>query len=82
MGRNRRIKNEARVIDLDLLDYNSRVLSQGEAGLVLPHPRMHLRHFVLQPLHDLAPGWRHPVLGKTAEELLQELGGEGKAVRL
>ncbi len=82
MGRTRRIKNEARVIDLDLLDYNSRVLSQGEAGLVLPHPRMHLRHFVLQPLCDLAPGWRHPVSGKTAAELLAELPEEGKALLL
>ncbi len=82
LGRTRRIKNEARVIDLDLLDYNGRVLSQDEAALVLPHPRMHLRHFVLQPLHDLDPGWRHPVFGKTAEELLQELGGEGKALPL
>ena len=82
MGRARRIKNEARIIDLDLLDYNGRVLAGGEEGLVLPHPRMHLRHFVLQPLYDLAPGWRHPVSGKSAAELLAELPEEGKTVPL
>ena len=82
MGRVRRIKNQARIIDLDLLDYNGRVLAGGSGGLALPHPRMHLRHFVLQPLYDLAPGWRHPVSGQTAAELLAELPEEGKALLL
>ncbi len=82
MGRTRRIKNQARIIDLDLLDYNGRVLAGGSGGLALPHPRMHLRHFVLQPLCDLAPGWRHPVSGKNAAELLAELPEEGRALLL
>jgi 2-amino-4-hydroxy-6-hydroxymethyldihydropteridine diphosphokinase len=40
---------------------------------ILPHPRAHLRRFVLQPLTDVWPGWRHPVLGRTAEDLLAAL---------
>ena len=79
MGRTRRVKNEARIIDLDLLDYNDQVIEAKEGGLVLPHPRMHLRHFVLQPLAALAPQWRHPTLGKSATDLLENLPYEGTA---
>jgi 2-amino-4-hydroxy-6-hydroxymethyldihydropteridine diphosphokinase len=48
-------------------------------GLVLPHPRMQERVFVLRPLCDLAPDWRHPVLGRTAAELLAALPAEDRA---
>jgi 2-amino-4-hydroxy-6-hydroxymethyldihydropteridine diphosphokinase len=60
MGRQRRRRNEARPIDLDLLDYQGRI-NRGEPRL--PHPRLHERAFVLLPLADLAPDWRHPVTG-------------------
>ena len=76
MGRVRGAKNEARIIDLDLLAYGDLVLrghETGSRGLVLPHPRMQARWFVLKPLCDVAAGWRHPVLGKTAAELLAAL---------
>jgi len=82
MGRHRRIRDEARMIDLDLLDYNGLVRPGGEGGPALPHPRMHKRAFVLQPLCDLADDWRHPVLDKTAAELLEGLGGEDTATRM
>jgi 2-amino-4-hydroxy-6-hydroxymethyldihydropteridine diphosphokinase len=70
-GRRRGVANEARTLDLDILDYEGRV--QEEAGLVLPHPRLHERAFVLLPLRDVAPHWRHPKLGKTISALIVAL---------
>lgn len=70
-GRVRRERNEPRVLDLDLLDYDGRV--QPGDGAVLPHPRLHERAFVLLPLRDVAPGWRHPTLGRGVDELIAAL---------
>ena len=58
-GRTRGTINSARSLDLDLLDHRGRVSAQGEWP-ALPHPRMRLRAFVLLPLRDLHPAWRHP----------------------
>jgi 2-amino-4-hydroxy-6-hydroxymethyldihydropteridine diphosphokinase len=69
LGRRRSEPNAARTVDLDLIAYGRRV--QHEAGLTLPHPRAADRRFVMGPLADIAPGWRHPVLGKTAAELAE-----------
>ena len=71
-GRARRRPNEARILDLDLLAYGERVSAPGEAP-VLPHPRLAGRAFVVLPLAEIAPGWRHPVSGLTAAELAQDL---------
>lgn len=72
-GRVRSAPNAARLIDLDLLDYRG-VTSPGGAGkATLPHPRMTGRAFVLRPLADLAPGWRHPVTGQPIAALLAAL---------
>jgi 2-amino-4-hydroxy-6-hydroxymethyldihydropteridine diphosphokinase len=70
-GRVRRIRNEARSLDLDLLMVGDRVLS--EAGLDLPHPRMHRRRFVLAPICDLAPELLHPTQRRTMRKLLESL---------
>jgi 2-amino-4-hydroxy-6-hydroxymethyldihydropteridine diphosphokinase len=62
-GRVRSARNAARFVDLDLLDFRGEV-AEGAAGkATLPHPRLAERAFVLRPLADLAPDWRHPVSG-------------------
>lgn len=77
-GRIRDVKWEARVLDLDLLAYGT-VVSQNQdqkVGDVVPHPHMHERAFVLAPLAEICPDWKHPVFGRTAGELLGELEDE------
>jgi len=66
-GRIRGLPNAPRTLDLDLIAYGRQV-SDG-TGLILPHPRAHDRLFVMGPLAEIAPAWRHPVSGKTAADL-------------
>lgn len=88
LGRSRRKRWEARVIDLDLLCYDNLVVpemnewqsvdrSLNEDRLIIPHVRMHERDFVLIPLKEIAPDWKHPVLRKNACQLLREQESAG-----
>ena len=69
-GRLRSAPNAPRTLDIDLLDYDGLVMTDG---VVLPHPRLAERSFVLAPLAEIAPDWRHPVTGLGAGELLAAL---------
>jgi 2-amino-4-hydroxy-6-hydroxymethyldihydropteridine diphosphokinase len=71
LGRIRREKWEPRQIDIDLLLYGDEIISSQE--LVIPHPLMHERRFVLQPLAEIAPHAVHPTLQMTIDGLLQNL---------
>ncbi len=70
-GRERSVPNAARTLDLDIIAIGD--LVRDEPDPILPHPRAHLRAFVLAPLTDVAPDWMHPVLGRTAAALLADL---------
>jgi 2-amino-4-hydroxy-6-hydroxymethyldihydropteridine diphosphokinase len=67
LGRLRTVRNAARVIDIDLLDYHGKI---DTGWPILPHPRMADRAFVLRPLRDVAPDWCHPVSGEGVAALL------------
>ncbi len=79
MGRVRKLQNDARIIDIDLLLFDS--VEMRTPTLTLPHPRMHLRRFVLQPLAELAPDAWHPAQNATASSLLANLQTDELAPR-
>jgi 2-amino-4-hydroxy-6-hydroxymethyldihydropteridine diphosphokinase len=70
-GRQRSTPNAARTLDLDIISMGDLVRDAPDP--ILPHPRAHLRAFVLAPLAEVAPNWVHPVLGRSAAALLAEL---------
>ena len=69
LGRDEDPRHGPRTLDLDLLFYGTRIIN--EPGCVVPHPRLHQRRFVLVPMTDLDPTWKHPLSGRTVEELLR-----------
>jgi len=77
MGRIRRETNEARVIDLDILLFGDQVIRSDR--LTAPHPRLHVRRFVLKPLAEIAPDVIHPIVKESASELLAALPNDREA---
>lgn len=76
-GRVRAERNAARVLDIDIVDFAGMMM---DGNLVLPHPRMHLRAFVLRPLRDLMPEWTHPVTADDIDTLLRDVDPEQDCV--
>ncbi len=74
-GRRRSARDAPRVLDLDILAYDD-VTTGENARLELPHPRMHERAFVLLPLAEIAPEWRHPGNGEPLSGLIEALPGD------
>ncbi|MDC3091273.1 2-amino-4-hydroxy-6-hydroxymethyldihydropteridine diphosphokinase [Rickettsiales bacterium] len=70
-GRVREKKNESRVLDLDLLSFKNRVICTDQ--LIVPHPRMHLRSFVMRPIVDINPDWIHPKLKINARDIIRSI---------
>ena len=67
-GRQRSVANAARPLDLDIIDMGG--MARPSPNPILPHPRAHLRDFVLRPIADVLPGWRHPVSGALVADLI------------
>jgi 2-amino-4-hydroxy-6-hydroxymethyldihydropteridine diphosphokinase len=74
LGRRETFRWGPRTIDLDLLFYDEEQIQTGE--LQVPHPLLHKRQFVLVPLVEIDPSFLHPILNKTVQELLNDLGGD------
>ena len=82
LGRQRSgTRNEARVLDLDIIDFDG-LIRPAPARPELPHPRLAGRAFVLMPLAEIAPAWRHPVTGQTIAELIEALPPDSQCRRL
>ena len=71
IGRFKTKKNDPRVCDIDIIDYNSDVVKKG--FITLPHLRCHKRNFVLYPIKEIDPYWIHPVLGQNVNNLIKKL---------
>jgi len=80
-GRVRSVKNAPRLLDLDLIAYDDDVIKDGER-LIIPHPRMHERLFVLKPMAELDPNWVHPVSHDTLSKMILDIGSEQEIKRL
>lgn len=80
LGRDLDHRDGPRTLDLDILFYGSRIVN--EPGLVVPHPRLHLRRFVLAPLVELDPDWMHPVLHRTVKDLFEHLADPAQVQKL
>lgn len=77
-GRSDGPRNGPRPLDIDIVYYDRQIVA--EADLIIPHPRLSERAFVLVPLAEVAPDWMHPVVGLTSQEMLARLGAQGPEI--
>jgi 2-amino-4-hydroxy-6-hydroxymethyldihydropteridine diphosphokinase len=73
LGRRRSKKNDPRTCDIDIIDYNQKVLNIEDKDLILPHPFMSIRNFVLLPLFEINQSWKHPITKKNITKLINSL---------
>ena len=76
IGRVKTKKNDPRVIDIDIIDFNGQI--KDLKNLILPHPRAHLRNFVLYPILEIDSKWSHPILKKNAQFLINKLSQKSR----
>ena len=74
MGRVRKKRNGARIIDLDLICYSDDVIKSKV--LTLPHPKLSERAFVVRPIFEIAPNWKHPISGQMVNEILETVSNQ------
>tara|TARA_B100000029_G_scaffold504954_1_gene584753 strand:- start:30 stop:542 length:513 start_codon:yes stop_codon:yes gene_type:complete len=80
LGRKREIKNAPRTCDIDIIDYNGEIynLEFNNEKLIIPHSMMRSRNFVLYPLFEIAPSWKHPKTNESIETLIQNLSEQDR----
>ena len=76
LGRIRTKKNDPRIIDIDIIDFNGEIKVTND--LILPHPKCHLRNFVLFPIFQIDPNWSHPIIKKNAQFLINSLSQKSR----
>ena len=76
LGRIKTLKNDPRIIDIDIIDFNSKIIRTDK--LILPHPKCHIRNFVLYPILQIDPNWSHPILKKKAQFLINKLSQKSR----
>ena len=76
IGRVKTAKNHPRIIDIDIIDFKG--LIKNTRKLILPHPKSHLRNFVLYPIYQIDPKWSHPILKKNVEFLINKLSQKSR----
>jgi len=74
LGRSRNKKNEPRICDIDIIDYDNSIIKKSKnINLKIPHPRMHSRNFVLLPLFEITKTWVHPIKKTCIKDLINTL---------
>ena len=76
LGRIKTKKNDSRIIDIDIIDFKKEVKNTKE--IILPHPRCHLRNFVLYPILQIDPNWSHPIIKKNVQFLINNLSQKSR----
>ena len=80
LGRIRKYKNDPRTCDIDIIDFNGEIneLNNNEIKIKVPHEKLHLRNFVLFPLQEISPNWKHPQTGEIIYNLISKLSEDDK----